>query len=583
MLGSLQSVTAVTFETNQPCKMASARIIVALALVAAVAAAHAPRWDELEGYTFAEYARHHGKHYRGAERGKRAALFTATLAAVRRHNGGAAAAYRMGVNQFADWTAAELAAAGGYRADPAVQRKLRAQAHVRPHVVSGRRAPTEVDYRAADPAVLTAVKDQGYCGSCWAHSAAQAVESHWALATGDLHVLSQQQLTACAPSPHGCGGPGGCSGAYPEVAFEYLVASNATTMASDWTYPYTSYYGQQAKCLMGANSTRGTAVHVDGYRVVAPNDAAAAMDALAFAGPLSIVVDAGGWRTYESGIFDRDDYAGGGLGFDHVVQLVGYGRDADLAMDYWIVRNSWGAAWGEHGYIRLARRPGAERCGNATVLCRGPGAEHTVCGSCGLLFDVLYPTVGAGPAAKTVTLRETTAANWTAPPACDGAHRTRAIEVGRCDFGREPSVFAVGAAPVWFALVHTFTNRTCGPSAVLPGSAYQYFQCDVPLVGGAMPSSVITGCAAANATHPALLHAGCTGCDAAGGACNATVALAPGVCATAAGYGGLVLSSTLRARPFVQQAYKTMSCAGPPVGSASWPCNTCTPQGVFEC
>ncbi len=76
------------------------------------------------------------------------------------------------------------------------------------------------------------------------------------------------------------------------------------------------------------------------------------MTALATTGPLAVNVDASSWSGYESGVFDGCNQQNPDI--DHVVQLVGYGTDPSQG-DYWLVRNSWSPAWGEAGYIRLAR------------------------------------------------------------------------------------------------------------------------------------------------------------------------------------------------------------------------------------
>jgi len=81
---------------------------------------------------------------------------------------------------------------------------------------------------------------------------------------------------------------------------------------------------------------------------------------------------------------------------DHVVQLVGYGVDPSLG-SYWLIRNSWGSSWGEDGYIRLARNSKAT-CGTDNspqdgTGCNGGPPSVTVCGECGILYDVSYPVV----------------------------------------------------------------------------------------------------------------------------------------------------------------------------------------------
>lgn len=50
---------------------------------------------------------------------------------------------------------------------------------------------------------------------------------------------------------------------------------------------------------------------------------------------------------------------------NHAVNVVGYGTDAATKQNYWLMRNSWGANWGEKGYFRLLRdgKPGMGICG----------------------------------------------------------------------------------------------------------------------------------------------------------------------------------------------------------------------------
>jgi cathepsin L len=75
--------------------------------------------------------------------------------------------------------------------------------------------------------------------------------------------------------------------------------------------------------------------------------------------------------------------------------LVGYGEEN--GQKYWIVRNSWSPAWGEQGYIRLARSDDDEsNCGVDTTpqdgtACAGDNTPVKVCGTCGVLYDSSYP------------------------------------------------------------------------------------------------------------------------------------------------------------------------------------------------
>jgi len=86
--------------------------------------------------------------------------------------------------------------------------------------------PASVDWREVRPSVVSAVKDQGSCGSCWAFASTATIESHAAISTGQLFDLAPQQLASCAPNPDHCGGTGNCFGSIAELAFDYVAHSD---------------------------------------------------------------------------------------------------------------------------------------------------------------------------------------------------------------------------------------------------------------------------------------------------------------------------------------------------------------------
>ena len=236
---------------------------------------------------------------------------------------------------------------------------------------------------------MTAVKDQGQCGDCWAHAATESIESSWAISTGQLFVLSQQQVTSCTPALGACYS---CNGSFPSLAFDYIVEKGIT---EEWIYPFASYDGSFPECKKDPFDGQPVPVKISGYVDVGPNTQADTVEALNELGPLSILVDASMWSFYESGIFDGCDYAMN-ISLDHAVNLIGYGTAN--ATDYWIVRNSWSPGWGENGYIRLAK-PKVPKCGwnvgaASTTGCYGVGPDAVwSCGMCGVLFAPQFPTV----------------------------------------------------------------------------------------------------------------------------------------------------------------------------------------------
>jgi len=249
--------------------------------------------------------------------------------------------------------------------------------------------PSSVDWR--EKGIITPVKDQGECGSCWTFATAELTESYWAMATGKLNILSEQQILDCTPNPQQCGGTGGCGGGTAELAWAQINQMGG--LSSEWTYPYISYYGTNYQCK---NNQIAAVAKVAKFVNLPVNEQTPVLNYIATSGPLAISVDAATWSDYETGVYNGCNQTNPDL--DHAVMLVGYGTDTQLG-DYWIVRNSWSPQWGEEGYIRL-KRESPVQCGIDTTPGDGDGCTNgpptvDVCGTCGILFDTLYPVVTA--------------------------------------------------------------------------------------------------------------------------------------------------------------------------------------------
>jgi cathepsin L len=175
--------------------------------------------------------------------------------------------------------------------------------------------PASVDWR--DKGVVTAVKNQGPCGSCWAFSASATLESHIAINTGKLFNFSEQQMVDCTDNPNECGGTGGCSGATQDLAFAHIASTGITTSEA-WPYK-----ASQSQCSWGGGSKKPIAI-INGYQDLPVNDYAALMNAVATRGPIAVSVAASQWATYGSGVFTGCKGASGS-DVNHAVTLVGYG------------------------------------------------------------------------------------------------------------------------------------------------------------------------------------------------------------------------------------------------------------------
>ncbi len=248
----------------------------------------------------------------------------------------------------------------GYTPAPA----LRASRGAAPFRYGGVVAPAAVDWRASGG--VTAVKDQGQCGSCWAFSTTGSLEGANFVTNGQLVSLSEQELIDCDKS----GNDRGCNGGLMDYAYEWIISNGGLDTEED--YPYSA---ADASC--DAVKKRSAAVRVTSFEDVPPNNEAAIKQAVAKQ-PVAIAIAASGlaFQLYSHGVFD----GACSTNLDHGVLIVGYGTDAESGKEFWIVKNSWGEVWGDAGYIKMAM--------NAS----------TAAGLCGLAMVPSYPVVAkAGP------------------------------------------------------------------------------------------------------------------------------------------------------------------------------------------
>jgi C1A family cysteine protease len=190
------------------------------------------------------------------------------------------------------------------------------------------------------------VKNQGQCGSCWAFSTTGSTEGAYAQSTGNLVSLSEQQLIDCS-TPEG---NQGCNGGLMDDAFTYIISNKGIT--SEASYPYQGVQGSSCKTSVS------TAADISSFVDVKAGDETGLLAAVQIR-PVSIAIEADqeAFQFYSGGVLT----AACGTALDHGVLAVGFGVDAGV--NYWIVKNSWGATWGEAGYIRLER--GINQCGIA--------------------------------------------------------------------------------------------------------------------------------------------------------------------------------------------------------------------------
>ncbi|MGZ3742387.1 MAG: C1 family peptidase [Pseudobdellovibrionaceae bacterium] len=204
--------------------------------------------------------------------------------------------------------------------------------------------PPSLDWRNKDGRNwVSPMLNQGNCGSCVAFAAIGVMETQLNISSllPNLNIrLSPQHLFAC--------GEGGCnSGWVPESAASQLMNKGVTDEAC---MPYTSgATGKDVSCQATCSDYSQRIYKISNYS--SPTDDVTDIEAVKSAlqkGPvmtsLNVYAD---FMSYAGGVYKHvsGDYLGG-----HAISIVGY----DDVSQSFIIRNSWGEDWGDHGFGRVS-------------------------------------------------------------------------------------------------------------------------------------------------------------------------------------------------------------------------------------
>jgi len=250
---------------------------------------------------------------------------------------------QFGVTQFMDLTPSEFAAQYLMKN---ITREMLPRAPVAP-TLTPMAVPSTFDWNNK-AGVLTPVKNQEQCGSCWAFSATETIESVWALAGHPLAVLAPQQIVDCDTLDYGC------NGGWPYNAYKYVISAGG--LDTEASYPYVAY---DETC---AFKPADVVAKLTGWNYVTQTQSESQMQQWVYQqSPVSICVDAETWQYYQGGVVTANTC---GTSIDHCVQITGWAPQSGATA--WNVRNSWGTGWGNNGYIWV--QYGQDACAIAQVV-----------------------------------------------------------------------------------------------------------------------------------------------------------------------------------------------------------------------
>merc|ERR1712071_608796 len=314
----------------------------------------------------------HGKSYSESESEFRMRVFLDNRDKVAAHNALFAkgeVTFTLAMNKFGDLLSQEFAALfNGYSSQP-----RSGAVFMKPENF---KAPSSVDWRSEG--YVTPVKDQKQCGSCWAFSAVGALEGQHFRKSGELVSLSEQNLVDCSSRY----GNAGCNGGLMDSAFEYVVANGG--IDTEASYPYEARVSS-SPTLQSLTSPCSYAEQLHFPHYSRTKLAVSMLPTLEPPPPVSWMLKQEANQILWPPSHRSDQCPSPSMPLvlhsSCITQVFTMKRDAAvlvwtmvswlsdtepmLSGDFWIVKNSWGASWGEGGYIKMARNMG-NQCGIAT-------------------------------------------------------------------------------------------------------------------------------------------------------------------------------------------------------------------------
>jgi len=324
--------------------MSRVAVIILILAILAVAFATIEKHDARAQQAWKHFKDAYGKRYGSLEEKLRYKYFVKNLHRADNLNSINGNKAKWGVTQFMDLSPAEFRSS--YLMNETKLAALGKPKHLRVAPKASPRSPFDFDW--GSKGAVTPVKNQGSCGSCWAFSAVEELESCWFIAGNTLTLLSEQQVVDCDTTCYGC------DGGWPYLAYQYLMSTGGDD--TEGSYPYE---GVDQTCQFNSQSIGATLSNW--YYVTQNCDETQMQNFLYATAPMSVCVDAETWQYYQGGIVTA---ANCGTSIDDCVQITGV--ITEDGEQVWNVRNSWGAGWGENGYLWV--EIGTDACAIAQVV-----------------------------------------------------------------------------------------------------------------------------------------------------------------------------------------------------------------------
>ncbi|RWV93495.1 hypothetical protein BHE74_00059423 [Ensete ventricosum] len=303
----------------------------------------------------------HGRTYANeSEKSYRLGVFTRNLDYVNAFRQAGKHSYTLGLNGFADLTNEEFLAT--YTMTIRLSPSDGFYPGSKPFRYANAIAPSSIDRR--DKGAVTRVKKHRKRGKGSSSSCSSSIPIHliirgpyrlWSTPFVSVHGTGRRLLGILCSSidrrhqQDRDGEPDifddnddGCSGGLHYRASSYAIDNGGIT--TEENYPY-----QPDQVASDDTKESDYDATITGYEIVPTKDEKSLMNAVANQ-PVSVAIDSHEIQFYSGGIYDGPC----GTNLNHEVTLVGYDTDED-GTAFWIAKNSWGTAWGESGYILLAK------------------------------------------------------------------------------------------------------------------------------------------------------------------------------------------------------------------------------------